>query len=142
MPAPSRPSKPSHRPAIRQGGVYWVRDFPPLDGGQRKHRWVVVIDDPEYLKGGGDPVSVVACSTTVREDEADRVKLPSRADTPTCRTGLTQTCWAVPRWHFRLYRHRLTDCRGQIPSARLIDIFIAYRNRLAAAGLVDPSIDD
>lgn len=119
----------SIRPAIRQGGVYFVTDVPPLDGDREKDRWVVVVDDNESLKAGADPVVVVCCSASVTEAESDRVALPNKADTPNCKTGLPRPCWAVPRWRVPIARPRLNDRRGEIRGRALREVLTNYLTR-------------
>ena len=80
---------------------------------------MIVVDDAASLKAGANPIVVVACSTSIRETETDRIRLPSQADTPSCRTGLPRECWAVPRWYFPVERTRLTDYRGYLSGQRL-----------------------
>ena len=87
---------------------------------------MIVVDDLASLGAGADPVTVVACSASVRESERDRIRLPSEADTPNCRTGLPRQCWAVPRWYFPVERNRLTDYRGYLSRQRLKDVILAY----------------
>lgn len=98
---------------------------------------MVVVEDPQTLKAGG-PVTVVACSTTIRESETDRIRLPSKADTPICRTGLTKPCWAVPRWFLVVERDRLTDYKGYVGGQKLRELIVAYLKRESEASTPPP----
>jgi hypothetical protein len=89
---------------------------------------VIVVSGSEALKQQG-PVIVVACSTTIRESESDRIRLPTMADTPTCRTGLPRLCWAVPRWFLVVERDRLTDYKGYISGDTLKRVLATYTAR-------------
>ena len=79
----------------------------------------------------GDPIIVVACSTTIGEDEEDRIRMPTSADTPGCKTGLTKPCWAVPRWFLAVAADRLTECIGHVGGERLNALWFAYLSRAA-----------
>ncbi|MFI5380094.1 MAG: type II toxin-antitoxin system PemK/MazF family toxin [Tepidisphaerales bacterium] len=120
-------------PTPRQGGIYFLQDCPPLDTDQVKGRPVIVVDDAATLRAGG-PVVVVACSSTIAESETDRIRLPSRSDTPGCRTGLDKPCWAVPRWFVVVEPDRLANSRhlGYIAGAKLIEVVCAVQRRITA----------
>lgn len=74
----------------------------------------------------GDPIIVVACSATIAETEYDRVRMPTSADTPTCKTGLNRPCWAVPRWFLAVEPGRLTEYKGAVGGRKLQEIFTAW----------------
>lgn len=115
---------------IRQGEVYWLVDCPPWDGHHEKDRPVIVLSPAAALKQAPDPVLVVACSTTVRETETDRIRVPSKSDTPTCRTGLTRPSWAVPRWYLVVDRDRLGKPVGAVTGQLLQRIVLAVETRI------------
>lgn len=105
---------------IEEGAIFWIDNFPPLDGLISARRPVVVIDCADE-----DPVVVVGITT--RMDDPDAIPLPDTVSEPGSSTGLAQRSFAVPRWivqvgrsHFRSENH----C-GRLPSVTL--------SRLAAA---------
>ena len=116
---------------IRQGEVYWLSDCPPLEGEFDKDRPVIVLSTPQELKAGHEEILVVACSTTVFESERDRIRLPTAADTPHCRSGLTRPSWAVPRWYLLVSRDRLQRPVGHIRRPLLATIIPAVLARMA-----------
>lgn len=124
----------SGNPAIRQGGIYRLHLCPPLDDVKPKTRPVVVVEDAASLKKAGPNVMVVACSTTIRPSDLDHdlVRMPTEADTPNCRTGLTSECWAVPRWGLVVRREHLSDYLGHIGGQKLIQIIRAVHARFDA----------
>ena len=91
---------------------------------------MVVVTPTTEIKRG-DPIVVVACSTTISASETDRIRLPTEADTPTCRTGLTKPCWAVPRWFLAVTPERLTNCVGHLSGKKLNEVFLAWCRRAA-----------
>ena len=91
---------------------------------------MIVVTPTAFIKRG-DPIIVVACSTTIHESEYDRIRLPSKADTPRCGTGLTKPCWAVPRWFLAVKPERLTECVGHVGGPRLREIYVAWAERAA-----------
>ena len=93
-----------------------------------KDRPVVVVDDPISLADGG-PVIVVACTTKNRESETDAVKLPDRSTMPQTKSGLSQPCWGVPRWHFPVERDRLSEYKGHLTGNVLKRLLTAYMAR-------------
>jgi mRNA-degrading endonuclease toxin of MazEF toxin-antitoxin module len=107
-------------PRIRQGQIYWLDDCVPLDGNVDKSRPVVVISTPEQIKAGV-VVLVAACTTHPRPKDPRRFKIVDRTVNPT--TGLSKTCWALPRWYLLVNPFRLKTLAGNCPSdvlARLI----------------------
>jgi mRNA-degrading endonuclease toxin of MazEF toxin-antitoxin module len=93
-------------PRIRHGQVYWLDDCPPLDGQDEKTR---------------------------PGDDTDAVRLPSEADTPQCRTGLTRPCWAIPRWFLPVEKQRLGEPVGYVSGQRLRELTAAVLKRIAEA---------
>lgn len=123
-----QPRQPTN-PVIRQGNVYWLKDCEPLDDDNVKDRPVVVVDDPISLKAGG-PVIVVACSTKDRDSDTDGVRLPDLTTMPQTRSGLKKACWAIPRWHFPVERHRLSEYKGHLTGNVLKSVIAAYLARV------------
>lgn len=125
------------RPAIRQGGVYVLRDCPPLRGGAQKDRPVIVVSTPSKTGTPGEVIRVVACSTSADEEtDLDIIKLPTADDTPSCRTGLWKSCYAVPEWHLLVRRELLTDYRGYVSGSKLRKVVEAYLVRAKTRGPV------
>jgi mRNA-degrading endonuclease toxin of MazEF toxin-antitoxin module len=117
---------------IRQGEVYWLDDCPHLDDTGVKRRPVIVLSPKAQIQASLADVLCVACSTTISEAETDRIRLPSKADTPLpfCRTGLTKPCWAVPRWALPVAQYRLKHPVGHIKNPLLDRIIKAVEARL------------
>lgn len=115
---------------IRQGGIYLLENCQPLDGGFPKARPVIVVDDAATLKNMESLVVVIPCSTKVMSSEKDRVEMPTRANQPQCRTGLTEFCWAVPRWFMAANRSDLNRYIGHVGGEKLKRIVAAYQVRL------------
>ncbi|HEY4329822.1 MAG TPA: type II toxin-antitoxin system PemK/MazF family toxin [Phycisphaerae bacterium] len=88
-----------YTPKIRQGEIYWIDNFPALDGQHAKRRPVIVlghVDASDHLS----PVLVVGISHTAStsERDLDKIQLPDLQQTPTAKTGLDRASWALPRW--------------------------------------------
>ncbi|HBS30115.1 MAG TPA: hypothetical protein DEB06_11865 [Phycisphaerales bacterium] len=125
---------PSPRP-IRQGQVYWIDDFPPLDGDRSKRRPVIVISPPIVLRRPATLVLVVAVSTSPRPTPEDHelIELPHRGRDPTTTSGLNRPSWAVPRWLLPVERSRLVQLAGYISGDTLRDLLEALDNRWPSA---------
>jgi mRNA-degrading endonuclease toxin of MazEF toxin-antitoxin module len=110
------------------GDVFWVDDFPPLDGNQLGRHPVIVVDDPVALNSGCPEVLVVGVTTTTCDDH-DQIELPNEADHPGTTTGLPQQCCALPRWFVPVERARLRDRAGHLPRATLERLLSAIEAR-------------
>ena len=100
--------------SIEVGQIYWVHDFPPLDGVEPSRRPAIVIDLVD-----GDPIVVIGV-TTERTDP-DRIDLPNLRDEPGATTGLPDRCSAIPRWIINLDRNRIHmhEYAGYLPQVTL-----------------------
>src|SRR5258708_3406426 len=85
---------------IKEGYIFWVNGFPPLDGSDPTRRPCIVIDFVD-----DDPVVVVGVTTDLTDPE--RIDLPNLQDEPGASTGLPLRCCAIPRWIIQLERTRL-----------------------------------
>ena len=56
---------------------------------------------------------VIAGTTTPRPKDMPRFRIPSRQENQ--ETGLSQTCWALPRWYLRINPYRLKELKGNCP---------------------------
>lgn len=115
--------------SIRTGDIYWLDDCPPLEGNVAKRRPVIVVSPKDRLRDE-ILVLVVAVSSTALATESDRIQLPSLADQPQTRTGLSRTCWAVPRWYLVVQRDHLRERVGYVQGALLRRIIAAVAKRM------------
>jgi len=112
---------------IRQGQIYWFKGCEPLDGNEEKDRPVIVLSPNQLLKRPNS-VLVVACTTHPRPRDIPRFEVPSRKILPA--TGLSKTCWAVPRWYLDVNPYRLTELRGVCPEPLFGQIFAATMKQM------------
>src|SRR5438270_4276516 len=106
-------------PAIRQGGVYVLKDCPPLRGVQKKDRPVVVVSKPQTTVAGGDHPHCRLLDQCRRGDGSGHHQATHDArHTPGCRTGLWSPCHAIPEWYLEVTRNYPTDYRGYVTDHR------------------------
>jgi mRNA-degrading endonuclease toxin of MazEF toxin-antitoxin module len=123
---------------IRQGEIYWIENFPPLDGQVAKNRPVLVIGsvDPKNPKA---PVLVVGISHTAStpEKDPDMERLPDTQQSPSAKTGMTRPSWALPRWVLPVNRERFGDPCGYVKGELLRRIVKAVADRWEKSGGAD-----
>jgi mRNA-degrading endonuclease toxin of MazEF toxin-antitoxin module len=125
------------QPSIRQGGIYLLKDCPPLRGGDKKDRPVIVVSTPSKIGAPGELIRVVACSTSAHEEtDPDVVNMPTAQDTPICKTGLWKSCYAVPEWYLLVRRELLSDYLGYLSGAKLREVVNAYLEHAKTKGPV------
>jgi len=116
---------------IRQGEIYWLDNCPALDGHAEKRRPIVVIGhiDPANRTG---PVLVVGISHTAStpDRDPDLLRLPDRQQSPTVKTGLSRSSWAIPRWFLLVEPERFGDPCGHIKGKLLKRLVSAVLTRV------------
>lgn len=116
----------SRRPPLRQGQVYFVRDYPGLHGHGDKSRFVIVIHPPEKI--GDERILVVPASTSTLSPF--RVALPNTRDHPGTRSGFDKVSWAVCDQHGFVAREQLTDLRGYLSGVLINRIIESLKDAL------------
>lgn len=115
-----------------QGGIYRLRDCPPLDGDECSDRPVVILTPQSEIDSGENPLIAVGI-TTFPPDDHDAVWLPNEADCGVrVMTGLSERSWALPRWMIWLYRSALTKPEGYVPKVLVVELGEAVEERLEA----------
>ena len=87
--------------SIQARDIYFIENFPPLDGHNEKGRYVVVILPP-----GKDGRVLVVGITTQPDFAAGReaIPVPNSRTVRACPTGLTKPSWALPDWRVLVHQ--------------------------------------
>lgn len=85
----------SNRAHIRRGGTYFVDDVPDENGQNLTRRRLILIHPKDQIE---DAKELLFCGASSSAQKQERIRVPSTADHPSCKTGFVKETWAVPTW--------------------------------------------
>ena len=117
-------SPPTQLPRV--GQIWRVDPTQPLDSKAVEPHFCIIVDLTPLKKHG---VYVVVGITT-KASEATDPDMVEMSYGDRSKTGLTQKCWALPRWNFHTKPEALDYCKGYVSGEKLTVIVNAVYRRL------------
>ena len=80
---------------IQQGSVFYIDNVPDENGQNETNRRIIVISPTKKIAGAAE---ILFCGASSSAYKQGCIRVPSRAENPSCRTGFPDRTWAVPTW--------------------------------------------